>query len=348
MRRIIQSVLVGSLWAAAGCAVQAEGAVDEAVGENGEAFTMADVAVQGDVAAQGGVLVDGDPPPPTTAATLVLYSEAGYYGDTLVQNATPTNNNEAVNLIRTAQIQAANLYGRISSFRLICGTRDAQVTLFADINNGTTLHDWSEFSTGRSFTCKANQSLLVNLHQQAPELADRVGSVYLVSHARQAVQAGFSAFVKTNWNNATADLPDGASADGDVQLKLDGSNSFILRQFLTVDAFECEERGAIMGLRAIMNADRTFQVSVNEIYVDTGWGDLWGCRDGMKDAVSAGAQDAANQLKAGLENLAMLVGQHPRYYFVPGNTMREFDLMGGADLPVKQITKVPTGVFTRQ
>jgi hypothetical protein len=223
------------------------------------------------------------------------------------------------------------------------------VTLFRDINDGTTLHEWSEFSTGRSFTCKANQTTFVNLHQQAPELADQVGSVYMVSHARAAQQAGFSAFVKVNWNNGLGDLPDGASADGEVQLKLDGSNSFIVRQFLTVDAWECEERGAIIGLRAIMNQDRTFQVSVNEVYVDTGWGDAWGCREGMTDAVRDGAADAAARLKTGLQDLAMLVGQHPRYYFVPGFTMREFDLIGGGDLPVKPVTKVPvSGVLTRK
>ncbi|HWA74323.1 MAG TPA: hypothetical protein VG937_18390 [Polyangiaceae bacterium] len=337
MRRIIQSAVLVSLWALSGCAMQATGDESESVDANAEAITFSDVAVQGDL-----VLSNGDPSPPTPAATLVLYSEAGFYGDTLVQNAIPANNNEAVNLIRTTQIESANLYGRISSFRLVCGTRDAQVVLFADINNGATLHEWSEFSTGHAFSCKANQTLLVNLHQQAPEIADRVGSIYLVSHARQAVQVGFSAFVKSNWNNALADLPDGASADGDVQLKLDGSNSFVLRQFLTVDAWECEERGAIFGLRAIMNQDRTFQVSVNEVYVDTGWGDSWGCRDGMTDAVRAGAQDAANQLASGLHDLSMLAGNHPRYYFVPGFSMRDFDLVGGGDLPVKPVTKLPT------
>lgn len=336
MGHTLRTALVVSLWALTGCAIQANGTDGELVDENGQAITGVDVAAQGDL-----VLSDGDPPPPTPAATLALYSEAGFWGDTLVQNAIPTTNDEAVNLIRTTQIQSANLSGRISSFRLICGTRDAYVVLFRDINDGTTLHDWSEFSTGHAFSCKANETISINLHQDAPEIADAVNSIYLVSQAQQAVQVAFSAFVKSNWNAGTADLPDGATADGDVQLKLDGQNTFVLRQFLRVDDWRCEERGAIFGLRATMNQDRTFQVSVIEVYVDTGTGDLWGCRDDMTTAVRNGAQDAANRLADGLQALAQLAGSHPHYYFVPGFTMRDFDLVGGSDRPRTVVPKFP-------
>ncbi len=335
MRRVIGTAVLVSLSSLGGCAVQA-GADGEAVGASEDAITFTDVADVGDL-----VLSDGDPPPPTPAATLVLYSEAGFWGDTLVQNATPATNNEAVNLIKSSQIDAANLSGRISSFRLLCGTRDAYVVLFGAINNGATLHDWSEFSKGHAFSCKANQTLSVNLHQQAPELADRVASIYLVSHARQALQVPFSSFVASNWNQGLTSLPDGASADGGAQLKLDGDTSFTLRQFLRVDAWQCEERGAIFGLRAIMNQDRTFTVSVIEVYVDTGWGDAWGCRSKMTTAVRNGAQDAAKRLATGLHDLSQLAGQHPRYYFVPGFTMREFDLVGGGDPPLPPLVRTP-------
>jgi hypothetical protein len=332
MRHIIQTALLVSLCGQSGCAIRAEGADDESASATEEAFSLADLgAVSGSVLAQGELIAT-----PTATATLVVYSEAGFYGDTLVQSATPTTNNEAVNLIRTTQIQSANLLGRSSSFRLVCGTRDASVVLFKDYNNGTTLHDWSEFSVGHAFSCKANQTLSVNLHQEAPELADNVGSIYLVSHARQAFEAGFSAFVRSNWNQSI-----GSSADGDVQLKLDGQNSFVLRQFLNVDSWECEERGAILGLRAIMNQDRTFSVSVIEVYVDTGWGDSWGCRDGMTDGVRSAGVAAAAQLAGGLYNLTALAGTHPHYYFVPGYTMREFDLVGGGDRPVISVGAVP-------
>jgi hypothetical protein len=337
MRRVIHILLLASLCGGSGCALRAEGADDDSVTAKGEAFSLVDVGdLSGSVVAQPEVS-----PPATPTATLVVYSEAGFYGDTLVQSATPATNNEAVNLIRTAQIQAANLLGRSSSFRLVCGTRDAEVVLFKDINNGTTLHDWSEFSVGRVFTCKANETRSVNLHQEAPELADNVGSIYLVSHARKAFQAGFAAFVRSNWNQSLGSLSDGASADGGAQLRLDGQNSFVLRQFLDVDAWECEGRGAIFGLRAIMNQDRTFTVSVIEVYVDTGWGDSWGCRDGMTAGVRSAAVGAAAKLADALHNLSALAGAHPHYYFVLGETMRDFDLVGGGDRFLVPLDDVP-------
>jgi hypothetical protein len=61
----------------------------------------------------------------------------------------------------------------------------------------------------------------------------------------------------------------------------------------------------------------------------------------MKTRVRAGAQDAAGRLASGLADLSQLAGQHPRFYFVPGFTMREFDLVGGGDLAVKPGLALP-------
>lgn len=275
-----------------------------------------------------------------TPSTLTLYSEAGLWGDSMTVQVSPTTNYEALRLVTMTEVQNAHLLSRISSLRLTCGSRDSQVMLYDFYNTGTSLATWSQFGKGRPVSCKAGQTVTVNLHQQYPELADNVGSVYFLAHARQAKGVGFSAFVLSNWNQGLGDLPDGATASQGPTMTLKGSTSFTLRQDLELDAWECGARGAFFTLTALMNQDRTFTVYVSDLYVDTGWGDSWGCRDSMKSSLQSGAADAATKLKNGLQSLAQLAGTHPRYYFVPQWNLSEFDLWAGGEAPSIVVTNI--------
>lgn len=271
--------------------------------------------------------------------TLTLYSEPGLWGSALTIRTTPASSAEFLRLITKPQVEAAGLLGHISSLRLTCGSRAAHVMLYDSYNTGgnETTGDfaaWSEFGTGRFVSCTAGQSVAVDLHQQLPELADRVASIYFMTHARHTTEAGFSAFVKSNWSAGLANLPSGAAADGEPQLKLLSSESFKLRQNLKLDDWRCGARGAHFVLNAMLSAERKFSVTVSEEYVDTGWGDAWGCRDGMKKKLHAGAVDAANRLAPGLDKLSAQVGAHARSYLVPFFNLSEFDLFGGGDAAV--------------
>ncbi|HMJ12831.1 MAG TPA: hypothetical protein VK524_15520 [Polyangiaceae bacterium] len=283
--------------------------------------------------------------PQETPTTLTLYSEAGFWGTSYTAQIMPSGNNETVNMITRTQIEAAGLLDRVSSLRLTCGSRGAHVMLYNSYNTGTTLDSWSEYGTGRPVYCTPGQTVTVELHQQIPELADRVSSIYFLNHARQAKLAGFSSFVTTNWNAALQDLPDGASANGPPRFRLTGASTFKLRQNLTLDDWKCGDRAAHFVLTAYMYQDRTFSVYVTESYVDTGWGDAWGCRDKMKSALAAGARDAAAQLRGGLQSLLQIVGTHPRYYFYPAHDLSQFDVAGGGESGIIVNLPPTTGVF---
>jgi hypothetical protein len=106
---------------------------------------------------------------------------------------------------------------------------------------------------------------------------------------------------------------------------------FTVRQGLVLDDWKCGDRLAEMVLAARLLDDGSFSVTVVSTYVDTGWGDSWGCRDKMWNALDAAALDTAGDLELGLEKLVALTfpNHPPRYYFYPGWGVTEFDLAGG-------------------
>jgi hypothetical protein len=257
---------------------------------------------------------------------VTLFSEAGLWGDRLTIEAPVSEPIETVRLATNTDLAHANLLKRISSIRLQCGSREAQVVLFTAANM------WSEFGKyARPFYCAPGQTVDINLHTEAPELADQVGSVYFVAHARQAHGIPLSDLVTDAWTEQLADLPSGAKADGGPRLQLIAFFAFALRQDLKLNHWACTERSANLRLFASLNQDGFFSVSVSETYVGDGTGDAWGCRGKMEDKLETAAANAAHELRDGLNALMALVGDRPRYYLAPTWSIREFDLYAGGE-----------------
>lgn len=271
------------------------------------------------------------------ASTLTFYADPNFTGASYSLPLSATTNENILPITKT-DIEAHGLLNGISSVKLTCGTRAANVTLFDSWNTGTSLASWSPSGNSTFLGCSAFQVDQINLVDEAPELADRVASAYFVNHATAASLQPFSGVMRSNWIAALNSLPSGATKDGDPVIQLTGASTFTLRQNLELDGDSlisgtfCGARPGQFVLTGWLNqADRTFTVSVTSVYVDTGWGDSLGCRDKMKKALKSGASAAGKKLDTSLELLASIVGTHPRYYFYPGASLADFDIAGGGD-----------------
>ena len=257
---------------------------------------------------------------------VTFFSEAGLWGDSLTIEAPVSEPIEMVRLVTNTDLNNANLLKRISSVRLQCGSRQSQVTLFTASNM------WSEFGEyARPFYCEPCQTTEINLHTEGPELADQVGSVYFVAHARQADSEALSDFVADAWTQQLADLPSGTKADGEPRLQLISFFAFTLRQNLKLNHALCVERPAHFELFASLHQSGSFSVSVSETYVNSAWDDFLGCRDLMEDSLEDGAAGAAHKLRDGLNAFLALMGDYPRYYLAPTWSIREFYLYAGGE-----------------
>lgn len=331
MRHFKALAMVFSTLALAGCAYGDDGQAFEAGAEE-------EVAESEDELLWGALVQE-------VPSTLTFYENQDFTGASYTVQVDATTN-ENVRLIPKTEIESAGMLSRVSAVRLACGTRAANVTLFDAWNTGTSLGSWSPYSKAAMLSCAANQVQQKNLHYDAPELADRVASVYFVGHASKSSTALFSSVVISNWNAALQELPSGATASGGPILQLRGSSLFSLRQNLKLDDWKCGKRSAYFILNASMNqADRTFSVTVASSYVDSGWGDSWGCRDKMKSALDSAAVDAAADLDAGLESLAQIVGTHPRYYLFPLASLADFDIAGGGTSSTSTLEPIVTDVY---
>jgi hypothetical protein len=246
---------------------------------------------------------------------VTFFSEAGLWGDSLTIEAPVSEPIETVRLATNTDLEHANLLKRISSVRLQCGSRQSQVVLFTASNM------WSEFGDyARPFYCEPGQTVEINLHTEAPELADKVGSVYFVAHARQAGDTPLSDLITDAW-----------APIGEPRLQLISFFAFTLRQDLTVNFPGCGGRSAHFTLFASLHQDGSFSVSVSETYVASGWGDTFGCRSLMEDLLKDNVEAAAGALEDSLNDLLALVGDHPRYYLAPTWSIREFNLYAGGE-----------------
>jgi hypothetical protein len=269
-------------------------------------------------------------------STVTFFSEAGLVGDSLTRQVTPTSLNETVKPITSVDIHNANLTRRISSIRLICGTRASDITVLNAANSSTDTSAWSAAGLGFTLTCNPGQTVTANLHTQTPNLGDAVGSAYFLVHASHKNQILFSTVAASNFNSAS--FPDGVTAPNAVELRMWNSDEFSLHQELQLDAAACEARGGYMTLLGVINSQQKFiTVFAIDTFVADGLGDVLGCHDQMLTALQQGANDAASRLTTGLTALMQLAGNHTRYYFAPVFGLTEFGLAAGGDPSVQAV-----------
>jgi hypothetical protein len=276
---------------------------------------------------------EGEDPLFWSSPSLTLYSEAGFWGDQMTITISPVLE-ESVRLVTKTQIDAANLGNRISAARLVCGQREGDVLLFKEFNTAPGIGDWATYGNGHRIHCYAGETKSVNLHVDASAFADHVGSVYFVSHAREAAEFAFTDFFTLAWEARMAEISGyHVSPDGGPHLRLASSSRFNVVQYLHLDDEFCGARGGILELAAQLYQDGHFGVIVVSTYVDTGWGDTWGCRDIMENKLTSGALKAASKLAEALDDVLAIYGTQPRDYFTPTYSLREFRLMTGGTPP---------------
>jgi hypothetical protein len=264
---------------------------------------------------------------------LTLYSEPDFSGDRLTITLTHGDSNERRRLVTRSELEDANLLDRASSLRLQCGDRSAQVLLFAWRNNSSTIAGWNENARGEPVYCSPGQTISWNLHVHAPAYADKVGSVYFLSHADNARTDLFSSHLRDAWEEGLADLGSGSRAQGPLQLRMTSEETFRIRQALRLNHWSCRARDAEIELAVIMRQNGTFFVS-RKTWVAYGTGDAWGCRTKMQDALTAGAKEVADELSSGLAELVdYYAGSSPRRYFVPDERFTDFWLGHGGPTP---------------
>ena len=266
--------------------------------------------------------------------TLTFYQHANLTGTTYTTSLSSPDLEERIRLIARPDVEAAGLLGRISAVRLRCGTREARVVLFDAYNlSNTSFASWSYIGgSSTRIECLPGQTVTVNLHEQAPALADRVASAFLVHHAKDVGYQNFSTVINTFWQVALQELPSEATATG-TEWRLTTTRTFRLRQRLRIDHWACTERNALFEYSVRMNEDHTFTATVTDTYVDYGFGDSLGCRDKIKSTLDAAVSSARTKVEDGLRYyIRFFVPGHARYYFVPDGSLREFDLFYGADV----------------
>lgn len=124
-------------------------------------------------------------------------------------------------------------------------------------------------------------------------------------------------------------LGPGATAKG-TRIWLDDFQDFHIQQMLEVDSPYCTARGAVFEIRvnlSMANYKPVFKGYAVSQYVDSGFGDLWGCHDGMVRDLGQGVSNAITSLQAKLPSLVLSLGpESPTYYFAPQGTTSDYDL----------------------
>ena len=269
---------------------------------------------------------------------LTFYQHADQTGTTFSVELPAIDEYERIRLIPKPEIESAGLLSRISAVRLRCGNRDARVVLMTNYNQSSTdFSTWNHYGgVGRTINCRVGQTVVVNLHEGIPNLGDRVGSAFLVTHAENVDQFAFSDQLQQVWQTAIAGFPSGASHNS-TEYWLTSTRRFHIREYLTIDHWACTSRGAVFEYAVQLNYDATFRVTVTDSYVDYGFGDSWGCRDKMKAKLDASIAASRDELAEGLHGVVQFFTAgipHDRYYLVPDVSLRNFDMYYGADAPV--------------
>ena len=267
--------------------------------------------------------VGNDPnlPPPPPQTTLTFYADANYSGASYSVSLLPATSAEGTLTVTGAELSAHGLFGNVSSVRLYCGERASHVSLFSI--------DWSEFSRGTTLECQPYHGAAVNLGTIGYD--NRITAAALVAHTVSGAGFSYSAFFDQIWHDHLLDVPDGVTA-GTSEIWLESWHSYRIYQHFTLSHLGCSDRDAAFDLRVSVSTasgQPRFATTITSVWVSYGFGDAWGCHDGMLAKLQAGAQDAANQLDTSLPGFVLGVAgitSSPTYYFMPDDSTRSFEI----------------------
>jgi hypothetical protein len=267
------------------------------------------------------------PPPAETPTTLTFFGNPDLTGVSYAVSLKPANSFQATRVVTQNDITAAGLAGKISSVQIVCGTRPSRASLF-DI-------DWGQFSSGTMIECRPGLTTSINLATQTlgRDLNDKIGAAALVAHVRSVDNAphgvtSFSTLFSSVWKTQMQSLGSGATAKW-TQIWLEDFQDIHVEQALQLDSTWCSARDATFEIRINLSAlpfKPVFKVYAVSEWVATGFGDAWGCHDGMGHALSSGVNNASTQLESQLPQLVLNDPSSSTYYFAPEGNTDDYDL----------------------
>jgi hypothetical protein len=297
----------------------------------------------------GDTVAPDEPPVDNDLAYVTFYSGPNLDGSSFTVSGKTATSAPLIQLFDASTLTSKGFYQNVGSVKITCGTRSAIASVFSDANSTFTgsaptaplpYEKWS--GSGASVECTAGKTgELRNLASmtdlQGRTLAGRVRSATFYAHAptRHPLALDIDGQVLQRWiNTIKASLPSGASVRKEATIKMVGWSGFELRQDIYLDHWACTRRSATFTLSAAPSRDAagvlSWRVSVkqSDSYVDTGFGDSWGCREGMKSALASGARSAASKFATALNDIASVIvpKDAKSYYFAPRNAFTKFDL----------------------
>jgi hypothetical protein len=263
-----------------------------------------------------------DVPPVETPTTLTFFENTDMTGASYTVQVQPHGSVQTERLIATNELTGAGLAGKVSAARLACGTRPSRASLF-DIN-------WSQFSNGTMVECMPGQKTDINLASH--DLDDKINAAALVAHVRTSDNnthlVRFSTLFASAWKTQVQQLGGGATAKW-TQIWLDDFQDIHVEQALQVDNTWCSARDAVFDIRINVSASNfkpVFKVYGISSWVGHGFGDAWGCYDGMVKSLSDGIRSASTQLEQQLPQLVIGSSSSAVFYFSPEGTTKDYDL----------------------
>jgi hypothetical protein len=266
------------------------------------------------------------PPPVESPTTLTFYENTDRTGASYSVQIMPPIQVQATRLVPSTTLGSAGLVGKVSAVRIQCGTRPSRAALF-DV-------DWSQFSDGTSIDCLPGQTTDVNLTSitNPRALDNKINAAALVTHVRASDgkphSIPFSTYFDAEWKtNLKAQLPSSAKLK-DTYIWLDDFQDVHIEQFLQLDSAACTARTAKFEIRISLSAANfkpVFHIYALSTSVDTGFGDFWGCHDGMASSLNDGVNKIIASLNGALPALVP-INNSPTFYFAPEGRTRDFGI----------------------
>jgi hypothetical protein len=251
-----------------------------------------------------------------------VFAEAGQWGDHFLTGSTGGGH---PNTIFEAKIDKddlpTNMINRISSARVVCGTRAADVFFYKTAVNVNPFDvDWFQVS------CEPGETVNINFHAanvktviHGETLADKVTGFYILTHTPNPFSLpSFSDQIASAWNaQIESKLGDSADASGPAIIRYTSSNSFTIRQNVWIDT----------PAYCIFNASGWLQYNAF-FYQNHPGRPFWGvqssvsvsdggvCHTWVEDALRSKAANGADEFEAQLD-AATNLGNYASYYLAP-------------------------------